>query len=68
MCDESNRVRRITMWTGIIETVVGQSYYRIGEMHGGDGGSPTSADLRTPTDLAFDAAGTILILSLTIIL
>jgi hypothetical protein len=68
MCDESNRVRRITMSTGIIETVVGQSYYRFDETYGGDGGSPTSADLHTPADLAFDAAGTAPILSLTIIL
>ncbi len=68
MCDESNRVRRVNMTTGVIETVVGQSYYRIDVTYGGDGGSSTSADLRTPADLAFDAAGTTPILSQTIIL
>ncbi len=56
-CDESNRVRKITVSTGIISTAVGQSYYRIDETYGGDGGSPTSADLYTPVDLAFDASG-----------
>ncbi len=47
---ENNRVRRVSLRTGVIETVAGGG-------SGGDGGPAASALLRGPTGLAFDAAG-----------
>ncbi len=49
----NNRVRKITVSTGIITTVVGTGSLS----YGGDGGSPTSASVCNPHGLAFDSSG-----------
>jgi sugar lactone lactonase YvrE len=54
-----NRIRRVDATTGVITTVAGRSTscgFNTGTFSG-DGGPATSADLDTPIDVAFDAAG-----------
>ncbi len=59
IADSSNsRVRRIDRSTGIITTVAGNGVWG----SAGNGGLATSASLRRPIDLTFDAAGNLYIL------
>ncbi len=53
----NNRVRKIALSTGIITTVAGDG----GSGSGGDGSQATSADMKQPSDVAFDAAGNLYI-------
>lgn len=50
----TNRVRRVVMATGIIETVVGRSAV---QGFSGDGGPAITAQLSAPFDVAFDRTG-----------
>jgi sugar lactone lactonase YvrE len=56
----ANRVRRIQMSTGVIDTVAGSTGNTSGAFSG-DGGPATSARLDTPAGLAFDAQGNLYI-------
>jgi sugar lactone lactonase YvrE len=49
----NERVRKITISSGIITTVAGNGI----ALNGGDGGPATSANLQDPLSLAFDASG-----------
>ena len=53
----NNRVRKVDKITGIITTIAGDGLYDFG----GDGGPAINAHLKTPSDLAFDAAGNLYI-------
>jgi sugar lactone lactonase YvrE len=53
----NNRIRKVTLTTGVITTVVGNG--TAGST--GDGGSATSAELDAPAGLAFDSAGNLYI-------
>jgi uncharacterized protein (TIGR03437 family) len=53
----NNRIRKLTLSTGIITTVAGTGF--AGSM--GDGGSPLAAQLFFPTSVAFDQAGNLYI-------
>ncbi len=56
IADTSNhRVRKVTISTSIITTFAGTGT----AAYGGDGGDPTSADLRGPYHVAVDTSGTI---------
>ena len=50
----NNRIRKVTVSTGIITTFAGTGTYS----YSGDNGPATSATLYDPTGVAFDAAGT----------
>jgi len=54
---ENNRVRKVTVSTGIITTIAGNG---IGG-YAGDGGQATAAELSYPTGLAFDGSGNLYI-------
>ena len=52
----NNRIRKVTVSTGIITTIVGTGT----ASYSGDGGAATSADLAYPYGVALDASGRIL--------
>ena len=57
IADESNnRIRKVTVSTGIITTIAGTG----STSYSGDDGAATSATLRNPTGVAVDASGRIL--------
>ena len=49
----NNRIRKVTVSTGIITTIAGAGY----PSYNGDGGDATSAALNTPTGVALDTSG-----------
>jgi hypothetical protein len=51
----SNRIRKVTISTGIIASIAGSS---TSGSYSGDNGQATSATLYNPTDVALDSAGT----------
>ena len=53
----NNRVRKVTVSTGIISTIAGSS---TSGSYSGDNGAATSATLFAPTGVAVDASGRIL--------
>jgi sugar lactone lactonase YvrE len=57
----NNRIRKVTVSTGIITTVAGIGPTNIGGGYSGDGGLATSAELDLPTNLTFDSAGNLYI-------
>jgi NHL repeat-containing protein len=69
MADNSNRIRKVAVATGIITTVAGSGPYDairglvppFGGDFGGDGGPATQASLSQPQHVAVDAAGNLLI-------
>ena len=54
----NNRIRKVTVSTGIITTIVGTGT----GSYSGDGGAATSATLSSPAGVALDASGRISIL------
>ncbi len=50
----NNRIRKVTVSTGIITTVAGTGT----AAYSGDGGQATSASLNIPQGIALDSAGT----------
>ena len=50
---DNNRIRKVTVSTGIIDTIAGTG--TIG--YSGDGGAATSAALYNPYDVALDSSG-----------
>ena len=50
----NNRIRKVTIATGIISLVVGKDY---GNYFSGDGGDATSATVSSPLGIALDPAG-----------
>ena len=50
----NNRIRKVTISTGIIATIAGTGTYS----YGGDNGPATSATLNYPYEVAVDSAGT----------
>ena len=52
----NQRIRKVTVSTGIITTIVGTGT----ASYSGDGGAATSADLNYPYGVALDASGRIL--------
>ena len=52
----NNRIRKVTVSTGIITTIAGTG----STSYSGDDGAATSATLRNPTGVAVDASGRIL--------
>ena len=52
----NNRIRKVTVSTGIISTIAGTGSYS----YSGDNGAATSAELFYPTGVAVDASGRIL--------
>ena len=62
IADEYNqRIRKVTVSTGIITTVAGTGTYD----YSGDNGQATSAALNYPTDVALDSSGTHLLCNLS---
>jgi DNA-binding beta-propeller fold protein YncE len=53
----NGRIRRVTAATGVITTVAGDGSFR----YSGDNGPAVSATLNSPTGLAIDAAGNLII-------
>ena len=53
----NNRIRKVTVSTGIITTIAGSS---TSDGFSGDNGAATSATLNTPEGVAVDASGRIL--------
>ena len=53
----NNRIRKVTVSTGIITTIAGSS---TSGSYSGDGGAATSATLHYPYAVALDASGMIL--------
>ena len=57
ICDgNNNRIRKVTVSTGIITTIAGTGSYS----YSGDGGAATSAAVHYPQGVALDASGRIL--------
>ncbi len=54
----NNRIRKVTISTGIITTIAGTGT----TTYSGDNGQATNAGLNFPTDVALDSAGTCLLL------
>jgi ribosomal protein S11 len=57
----NNRIRKVTVSTGIINTIAGTGTGG----YSGDNGQATSAALNTPTDVALDSAGICLLCNLS---
>ncbi len=55
----NNRIRKVTVSTGIITTIAGSS---TSGSYSGDGGAATSATLNYPLGVAVDTSGTITII------
>lgn len=55
--DWSHRIRKVSATTGIIETIAGNG----GAGFSGDGGAAQSATLNSPSGLAFDGSGNLLV-------
>ncbi len=55
----NNRVRKVTVSTGVITTIAGNGALS----YSGDGGSATSAALNSPRGVALDSSGTQIIIS-----
>ena len=53
----NNRIRKVTVSTGIISTIAGSS---TSASYSGDNGAATSATLNAPSGVALDASGRIL--------
>ena len=53
----NNRIRKVTVLTGIITTIAGSS---TSDSFSGDNGAATSATLNTPEGVAVDTSGRIL--------
>ncbi len=53
----NNRIRKVTVSTGIISTIAGDG----GTGYSGDNGAATSASLNRPQGVSVDASGTIII-------
>ena len=53
---DNNRIRKVTVSTGIITTIAGTGT----NSYSGDNGAATSASLKYPTGVALDASGRIL--------
>ena len=53
---DNNRIRKVTVSTGIISTIAGTGSYG----YSGDNGAATSAVLTFPTGVALDASGKLL--------
>ncbi len=53
----NNRVRKLTISTGIISTIAGTGYCDYANYLYGSGGAATSATLCNPADVAVDASG-----------
>ncbi len=51
----NNRIRKVTVSTGIITTIAGSS---TSGSYSGDGGAATSAALNNPSGVALDSSGT----------
>ncbi len=51
----NNRIRKVTVSTGIITTIAGSS---TSTDYSGDGGQATSAKLYNPTEVVLDSSGT----------
>ena len=54
IADDTNRIRKVTVSTGIITTIAGTG----ASSYSGDNGAATSAALYNPYGVALDAAGT----------
>ena len=52
--DNNNRIRKVTVLTGIITTIAGSS---TSDAYSGDNGAATSANLASPAGVAVDASG-----------
>ena len=50
----NNRIRKVTVSTGILTTIAGTG----AASYSGDGGQATSATVRAPVGIALDSAGT----------
>ena len=61
--EQNNRIRKVTISTGIISTVAGNSYISSGTYGGysGDGGQATDAELDWPRTLTLDPSGNLII-------
>ena len=57
IADDGNRIRKVTVSTGIITTIAGNG----SSGYSGDNGPATSAGLNNPQGVALDSAGTLLI-------
>ncbi len=53
----NNRIRKVTVSTGIITTIAGTGSYS----YSGDGGAATSATLQAPSGVALDSSGILII-------
>ncbi len=61
ICDANNRVRKVTVATGVITTVVGNGTGTGSDGVIGDNGTATTASVVNPRGVAFDAAGNLYI-------
>ncbi len=62
--DDNNRIRKVTVSTGIITTIAGSS---TSDTYSGDNGPATSATFHSPGGLTVDATGTLLPLLLLLL-
>ena len=58
---DSNRIRKVTISTGIITTIAGSGIGASSSGFSGDDGAATSAKLKSPFGVAVDSAGTSLL-------